>query len=93
MAELRDSIQLPWLTNVTFCVTGEVNLGPETATSAVAVPAPADWMLDTVNDNGRSPFLAAFFSSWSARRASVPPIPPRPSRSCWRTRRWDRQGC
>lgn len=76
IAELRDSTQLPWLTNVTFWVIGAVNLGPLTDTSAVAAPAAAGAMLATVNDNGRSPFFAAFFNSWSARRASVPPMPP-----------------
>ena len=38
IAEARASIQLPWLTKVTLCVTGLGIFGPETATSAVAAP-------------------------------------------------------
>ncbi|CNU99318.1 Uncharacterised protein [Mycobacterium tuberculosis] len=42
----------------------------------MAEPAAAGWMFVTLNDSGRSPCSAAFFSLWSAMRASVPPMPP-----------------
>lgn len=58
---------------MTFCVTGDESFGPETETSAVAEPAAAGWMFVTLNDSGRSPCSAAFFSLWSAMRASGAP--------------------
>ncbi len=42
----------------------------------MARPAAAGWMLVTLNDSSESPCSAAFFSLWSAMRASGAPITP-----------------
>src|SRR6201990_3578076 len=75
IAEVRDSPQPPWSTNVRFSVVG-ARCGPVAVILADAAPGPAGWMLVMLNVSGRLALAAACCSFLSANWAATPPIPP-----------------
>ncbi len=94
IAEARDSIQLPWLTNVMFCVTGFGIFGTRDRDISRRRTRAPGWMLVMLNVNGRSPFSAAFFS------LAVGDVRLRPADATLdhialvrERNRWGRQGC